>query len=144
MPGAQDGTIVLVSRQNNSGTYEYFKEGVLGKREYKLGTRDMQGSNDLVNLVANTPGAIGYSGLAYWSAEVKMLKVSKGDGQPGVYPTEDTALDGSYPIARPLFMYTHGQPKGHVKEYIDWILSDAGQRIIQEKGYSPVRKLPPK
>ncbi|MCK6478779.1 MAG: PstS family phosphate ABC transporter substrate-binding protein [Planctomycetaceae bacterium] len=141
VPGAEGGKIVRVSRQNNSGTYEYFKEAVLGKREYALGSLDMQGSKDVVDLVARTPGSIGFSGLAYESDKVRVLKVSGGEGKPGVAPTVSTALDGTYPIARPLFMYTRGQPAGEVRAYLDWILSDAGQRIIQDKGYAPVRPL---
>lgn len=141
VPGAQDGKIVRVSRQNNSGTYEYFKEAVLGKREYKLGSLDMQGSKDVVDLVAKTPGAIGYSGIAYASPEVKTVKVSMAEGKPAVAPDLGTALDGSYPISRPLLMYSRGKPEGEVKKYLDWILSDAGQRIIQDLGYAPVRAL---
>jgi phosphate transport system substrate-binding protein len=144
VPGAEDGKIVRVSRQNNSGTYEYFKEAVLGKAEYRLGSLDMQGSKDVVDLVARTPGAIGYSGLAYNSPDVKMVKIAKAAGAPAVAASEASALDGSYPISRPLFMYTRGQPTGEVKRYLDWILSDTGQRIIQEKGYAPVRPLPAK
>jgi phosphate transport system substrate-binding protein len=141
IPGAKDGKIVRVSRQNNSGTYEYFREAVLGKVEFKLGSLDMQGSKDVVDLVAKTPGAIGYSGLAYASASAKTLKVAAAEGKPPVAPTVDSALDGSYPIARPLFMYSRGKPEGEVKKYLDWILSDAGQQVIAEKGYAPVRKL---
>ncbi len=145
IPGAKDGKIVRVSRQNNSGTYEYFKEAVLGHgRDYKLGSLDMHGSKDVVDLVAKTPGAIGYSGLAYHTDEVKMLKVAKEAGATPVAPSEQTAVEGSYPIARPLFMYTRGQPTGATKAYLDWILSDAGQRIIADKGYAPVRAVPAK
>jgi phosphate transport system substrate-binding protein len=141
VPGAQDGKIVRVSRQNNSGTYEYFREAVLGKKDYKLGSLDMQGSKDVVDLVAKTPGAIGYSGIAYATADVKTVRVSTGEGKPAVAPTLATALDGTYPISRPLFMYSRGKPAGEVKRYLDWILSDQGQRIIQEMGYAPVRPL---
>ncbi|MHC4925002.1 MAG: PstS family phosphate ABC transporter substrate-binding protein [Planctomycetota bacterium] len=141
VPGAKDGKMVRVSRQNNSGTYVYFKDAVLGKKgDYKLGSLDMHGSKDVVDLVAHTPGAIGYSGLAYAIPEVKMVPVSKGGAAP-VAPTVESAGDGSYPIARPLFMYTRGQPEGLVKTYLDWILSDDGQRIILEKGYAPVRPI---
>lgn len=142
VPGAKDDHIVRVSRQNNSGTYAYFKEAVLGKqREYKLGSLDMHGSKDVVDLVARTPGAIGYSGLAYATPEVKLVPIARSEGEAPVAPTVETARDGSYPIARPLFMYTAGQPTGAVKAYLDWILSDAGQRILRDKGYAPVRQL---
>ena len=133
--------IVRVSRQNNSGTYAYFKEAVLGKgQEYKLGSLDQHGSKDVVDLVGHTPGAIGYSGLAYATAEVRLVPVSIG-GKPPIAPSVDSAIDGSYPIARPLLMYTLGEPQGDVKAYMDWILSDAGQRILRDKGYAPVREV---
>ncbi|MDX1503051.1 MAG: PstS family phosphate ABC transporter substrate-binding protein [Thermoanaerobaculia bacterium] len=140
VPGCRSDELVRVSRQNNSGTFVYFKEAVLGKgRDYKLGSRDMHGSKDVVDLVEHTPCAIGYSGLAYANEKVKMPCVRTTDGGPCVAPSVATAVDRSYPIARPLFMYTAGQPQGAVKEYLDWILSDAGQCIILEKGYAPVR-----
>jgi len=142
VPGAKDDHIVRVSRQNNSGTYAYFKEAVLGKqREYKLGSLDMHGSKDVVDLVARTPGAIGYSGLAYATPEVKPVPIARSEGETPVAPTVESARNGSYPIARPLIMYTAGQPTGAVKAYLDWILSDAGQRILRDKGYAPIRPL---
>lgn len=137
VPGCPSGEIIRVSRQNNSGTYAYFKEVVLNEGEYKLGSRDMNGSSEVVDLVANTPCAIGYSGLAYASPAVKMPCVAVEEGGACIAPSEASALDGSYPIARPLFMYTAGEPQGAVKEYLDWILSDAGQCIIQKAGYAP-------
>jgi phosphate transport system substrate-binding protein len=141
LPGGDD-RIVRVSRQNNSGTYEYFKEAVLGgQRDYKLGSLDLHGSKDVADLVEKTPGAIGYSGLAYATSRLRMLPVAKAGGGAPVAPSVDTALDGSYPIARPLFMYTAGEPQGKVKEYLDWILSDAGQRILVALEYAPVRRL---
>ena len=138
VPGCQDQTMILVSRQNNSGTYAYFHDAVLGKtREFRLGTRDMHGSKDVVDLVENTPCAIGYSGLAYATDHIKMACIAPEDGSDCVNPSVATASDGSYPVARPLFMYTNGEPTGHVKSYLDWILSDTGQCIILEKGYAP-------
>jgi phosphate transport system substrate-binding protein len=139
VPGCQGQKIVVVSRQNNSGTYAYFKEAVLGKGgKYRQGTLDMHGSKDVVDLVEKTPCAIGYSGLAYATDHVKMACISKAD-EACVMPSEQTASDHSYPIARPLFMYTSGEPQGEVKKYLDWVLSDVGQCIIKEKGYAPVR-----
>jgi len=140
--GCTSGEIIRVSRQNNSGTYVYFKEAVLGPGEnYKLGSRDMHGSKDVVDLVSKTPCAIGYSGLAYATDEIKMPCIMEDSEHPCVFPSVETAIDKSYPIARPLLMYTRGQPEGIIKEYIDWILSDEGQCIIQEKGYAPVRSI---
>ncbi len=139
VPGCSSGEIVRVSRQNNSGTYVYFQETVLGEDPYKLGSRDMHGSKDVVELVENTPCAIGYSGLAYATDHVKMPCVSAAEGESCITPSMETAVDRSYPISRPLFMYTAGEPEGATKEYLDWILSDEGQCILVEKGYAPVR-----
>jgi len=139
VPGCADQTIVVVSRQNNSGTYEYFRETILGTGDYRLGTRDMNGSKDVVDLVENTPCAIGYSGLAYATDHVKMACISQKPGAECVKPSIATASDHTYPIARSLLMYTDGQPSGAVARYLDWIKSDAGQCIIMEKGYAPAR-----
>ncbi len=130
--------IVRVSRQNNSGTYVYFRNTVLGKQgRYKLGSLDLHGSKDVVELVEKTAGAIGYSGLAYANEHVKLVPVSI-NGNAAVTPSVETAVDGTYPIARPLMMYTNGEPTGAIKEYMDWILSPTGQAIIRAKGYAPI------
>ncbi|NIP88182.1 MAG: phosphate ABC transporter substrate-binding protein [Gammaproteobacteria bacterium] len=142
VPGCKDQEIVVVSRQNNSGTYAYFRETVLGKkRDYKLGTRDMHGSKDVVDLVEKTPCAIGYSGLAYATDHVKMACIAGEDGGPCVAPSPETASDHTYAIARSLLMYTNGEPQGEIKNYLDWIMSDPGQCIIAEKGYAPIRAM---
>ncbi|HSW31812.1 MAG TPA: phosphate ABC transporter substrate-binding protein [Longimicrobiales bacterium] len=138
VPGCTSGEIVRVSRQNNSGTYEYFREAVLGEGEFKLGSRDMHGSKDLVDLVQHTPCAIGYSGLAYTTETIKVPCIAGAEGEPCVIPSVASALDGTYPIARPLFMYTRGQPAGAVKEYLDWVLGSEGQCLLQDQGYAPV------
>ena len=138
VPGCPSGEIIRISRQNNSGTYEYFREAVLQEEDFKMGSRDMHGSKDVVDLVMDTPCAIGYSGLAYATDEVHMPCVTDAAGQC-ITPSMQTAIDRTYPIARPLFMYTDGQPEGHVKSYMDWILSDVGQCIIADKGYAPYR-----
>jgi len=139
VPGCGSGKIVRVSRMNNSGTFAYFRKAVLGKgRDYAMGANQMHGSKDLVDLVEKTPCAIGYSGLAYATPHVKLVPIRTTEGGPAVTPTVQTAVDGSYPIARPLLMYTRGEPTGAVKEYLDWILSKEGQAIIAAKGYAPV------
>ena len=147
VPGCGSDKIVVVSRQNNSGTYAYFKKavlksaakaGVISKGSFRQGTLDMHGSKDVVDLVEKTPCAIGYSGLAYATDHLKLACISVKKGASCVSPSVATASDRSYPIARPLFMYTNGQPKGDIKEYMDWILSDDGQCILKKKGYAPV------
>jgi phosphate transport system substrate-binding protein len=141
VPGCGSDEIVRVSRQNSSGTYVYFQEAILGESDLKLGSRDMAGSSEVVNLVEQTACAIGYSGLAYATEEVKVPCLMTEDGGNCIAPSTASAVDGTYPIARPLFMYTNGQPEGVTKDYIDWILSDEGQCIILNKGYAPVRSL---
>ena len=132
--------IIRVSRQSNSGTYVYFREAVLGKTgDFKLGSRDLHGSKDVVELVANTPCAIGYSGMGYATDHVKMLKVSKKDGEQSTGPSAENTLNGTYPIARPLYIYSLGEPSRDVKKYLDWILSETGQSIVTKNGYVPVQ-----
>lgn len=135
--------IVLVSRQNNSGTYEYFREVVLGgaSGRFKVQCNNLNGSKDVVDFCAKTMSAIGYSGLAYASPEVRMVPVRKTADDPPVAASNDSVLDGSYPIARPLFMYTNGEPQGRILEYLEWIKSNAGQRVLADHGYPPLRKL---
>jgi phosphate transport system substrate-binding protein len=133
--------IVRVSRQNNSGTYHYFREMVVGKKsDMKLGSRDMNGSKDVVSLIERTPTAIGFSGLGYRTDKVKVLKVSKKKGDKSIEPSIATTWNNTYPIARPMFMYTPGQPPEHVQKYIDWIETDAGQKIVEETGYVPLKE----
>lgn len=140
IPGCPSDEIVRVSRQNNSGTYVYFQEAVLGaERDYRLGSRDMHGSKDVVDLVEKTPCAIGYSGLAYASHGVQVVCLTAEEDEPCVTPSVESASDGSYPIARPLFMLTSGEPSGALGAYLAWILSDEGQCILRAKGYAPVR-----
>jgi phosphate transport system substrate-binding protein len=141
VPGCQGQEIVVVSRQNNSGTYAYFRETVLGENDYRLGTRDMHGSKDVVDLVEKTPCAIGYSGLAYATEHVKLACIATEPGGSCTSPSEETAVDGSYPIARPLFMYTNGEPTGDIGDYMNWIKSNEGQCIIMKKGYAPMKEV---
>ena len=140
-PGSKDDKIIRVSRQNNSGTYEYFKETVVGKKnDMKAGSMDMNGSKDVVEVVSKTPGSIGYSGLGYATPAVKILKVAKKKGDPAVTPSVATVLDKSYPISRPMFMYTPGEPAPHVKKYIEWVMSAPGQKVVEATGYVPLPK----
>jgi phosphate transport system substrate-binding protein len=141
IPGAKSDDIIRLSRQSNSGTYHYFRETVVGKKnDFKQGSMDMNGSKEVVEVVSKTVGAIGYSGLGYATPEVKILKVSRKKGEPGVVPSIATVLDKSYPISRPMFMYTPGDPPAHVRKYIDWILSPPGQHIVEKTGYVPLEK----
>ena len=138
LPGASDDEIIRVSRQSSSGTYEFFREHVLGKRDFKLGSRDMNGSKEVVELVGSTPTSIGYSGMGYATSSVKMLRVSSKAGEPAVAPTVENTLKMSYPISRSLLSYTLGEPEGAVRQFLDWVLSDAGQKLVESAGFVPV------
>ena len=138
IPGVSDDTIVRVSRQSSSGTYEFFREHALGNRDFRMGSRDLNGSKEVVELVGSTLTAIGYSGMGYATPAVKMLKVTSKPGSPAVAPTVAAVHDKTYPLARSLHLYTLGEPQGAVKQYIDWILSDAGQKVVEDSGYVPV------
>jgi phosphate transport system substrate-binding protein len=133
--------MILVSRQSNSGTYYYFREAVLGKGiDFKLGTIDLNGSKDVVELVSRTPCAIGYSGMGYATPNVKTLRVARKPGETAFAPNVENTQGGKYPIARPLYMYTRGEPKDEVKKYINWVQSEAGQSIVRATGYVPILK----
>jgi len=141
IPGAKGDEIVVISRQNNSGTHHYFKEAVIGKKnEQRPDCVNQNGSADVVNLVGTTPNSIGYSGMGYKTAAVKVLKVSKQAGALAVAPAIASTLDKTYPISRPMFVYTAGDPPPHVRKYIDWLLSDAGQGLLKDNGYVPLPK----
>ena len=131
--------IIRVGRQNNSGTFAYFRDIVLGStREYKMGSIDQSGSKDVVALVSKTPCAIGYSGIAFATAGVKALTISARKGEPATMAAEKTVLDGSYSIARPLYFYTATGAGAHVKEFLDWVTEPEGQQIVRELGFVPV------
>jgi phosphate transport system substrate-binding protein len=138
VPGCDSDEIIRVSRQNNSGTYEYFREWSLGKGDFKLGSRDMQGSKDVVDLVINTPCAIGYSGMGYVTPDVKAVPVAMDDQSPAAAPSVATVLDKSYPISRGLYMYTLGDATGDAGRYLQWIMSDPGQAIVEKSGFVPL------
>lgn len=138
IPGVKDDRIVLVSRQSSSGTYEFFREVVLNKHDFKLGSRDMNGSKEVVELVASARTAIGYSGMGYATPAVKMLRLKKTANGPAVEPSVENTLTRTYPIARSLELYTLGEPQGEVRKYIQWILSDAGQELVRESGFVPL------
>jgi phosphate transport system substrate-binding protein len=138
IPGAADDTIVRVSRQSSSGTYEFFRDHVLEKRDFALGSRDLNGSKEVVELVSTTPTAIGYSGMGYATDHVKMLRLASEAGGPSYEPSVENTNNRSYPLARSLHVYTLGEPEGAVKAYVEWILSPAGQKIVEDSGYVPL------
>ena len=135
------GDIVYFGRQNNSGTYDYFREHICGKgpdgksREFRKGVSELNGSSEVVENVGKTEKGMGYSGMGYKTPAVNWLKVSKKKGEPGVEPGADAARSGSYPISRKLYIYTAGEPDAETKAFIDWILSPVGQAIVTKEGF---------
>jgi len=141
VPGCGDQKIVRVGRQNSSGTYAYIRENVLGGIRFKQGTLEAQSSNDLVGLVVKTPCAIGYSSFAYATPDVKLACLTENSDESCSIPGIKGVTEHTYPISRPLYMYTNGPASGDVKNYLDWILSDEGQCILLNNQYAPVREI---
>ncbi len=138
IPDVKNDKIIRVSRQSSSGTYEFFREKVLHNKDFSLGSCDMNGSKEVVELVGSTKTAIGYSGMGYATETIKMLKLMKETDDTAISPSVDNTLSKKYPLARSLQMYTLGQPKGAIKKFLDWILSEDGQRLVAENGFVPV------
>jgi phosphate transport system substrate-binding protein len=142
--GGDDHPIVLLSRESNSGTYVYFLENVV-----RMGRADsgllfspdallMPSSEGITSEVRQNPNAIGYDGLGYVTPEQKVVAVARDAGGPYVMPAVETVNDGSYPISRPLFMYTAGEPTGQIKVYLDWVRGE-GQSVVPELGFVPLQ-----
>jgi len=137
--GGADEKIVAYSRETSSGTYEFFKEHVLNKKNYASNILMMPATGSIVQSVGQTKGAIGYIGLAYETKEVKALKVSYDQGKTFVAPSVDAAKDKTYPISRPLYFFYDATAESKVKPFIDYVLSEEGQKIVLETGYVPLK-----
>ncbi|MBN1640414.1 MAG: phosphate ABC transporter substrate-binding protein [Anaerolineae bacterium] len=143
--GGEDRPVVLLSRESNSGTYVYFLENVVRLGDAKselLFTPDtllMPSSEGISAEVRQNPNTIGYDGLGYVTPDQKVVAVAADPGGPYVLPSVATVNDGSYPIARPLYMYTAGQPSGEIARYLEWVLGD-GQDLVSELGFVPLQE----
>jgi len=138
--GGDDMQIIVYSRESSSGTYEFFKEHVMGNKNYAPSVLSMPASGAIVQSVSQTKGAIGYVGMAYIEKEVKAIKVSYDKGKTFVAPTLATAKDRTYPIVRPLYYYYLTTLEKTVKPFVDFMLSAEGQKIVEEVGYVPLSK----
>ena len=143
--GGNDAPIILVSRETNSGTHVYFLEEVLRKGDsensdvFAPQTLLMPSSVGITSEVQRNPNAIGYDGLGYADpAHEKLIAVATDADSPYVTPSVATGADGSYPISRPLYMYTAGAPNEVVASYLDWVRGPAGQQIVAELGFVPL------
>jgi phosphate transport system substrate-binding protein len=127
---------VIIGRDSASGTRVYFTEHVMKNEKYRADMREMNSNGAVKQAVAQTPAAIGYVGLGYVDSTVKAVSVISG-GQ-AVAPTLENVLSNKYPISRPLYMITKGEPSGLAKDYLDFILSPDGQKLVQDEGFVPV------
>lgn len=136
--GGEDKKIVIYSRENSSGTYEFFKEHVLQGKDFASNSQTLAGTAQIIQSVSLDEQSIGYGGAAY-AKGIKQVNVSKEKGGESVAPTEENVLSGKYPIWRKLFMYLNPNlDTGEIKSYIDWIRSDEGQKVVKEVGYYPL------
>jgi phosphate transport system substrate-binding protein len=136
--GGSDTPITLYGRENNSGTYVYFKDNVLLGRDYSARCQTLPGTAAVVNAVSKDPNGVGYGGAAY-AKGVKDCAVKKDAQSPAVLPSAETVKNGSYPITRYLYFYTRTRPAGNIKKFTDWVLSTEGQALATKVGYFPVR-----
>lgn len=142
--GGNDAPIVLLSRETNSGTHVYFLEQVVRKGEsdnediFAPQTLLMPSSVGITSELSRNPNAIGYDGLGYITENEKMLAIARDDSSDYVLPSVETGADGSYPLARYLYMYTAGEPTGDILDYINWIKGPEGQAIVARLGFVPL------
>jgi phosphate transport system substrate-binding protein len=137
--GGEDIKIVAYSRETSSGTYEFFKEEVLKNKDYMAGIMSMPATGAIVQSISQTPGAIGYVGLAYVDSKTKAIHVSYDGGKTFVEPSVKNAKNETYPIVRPLIYYYVNSKEGAVKPFIDYVLSATGQKIVGDIGYITVK-----
>jgi len=144
--GGLDSNIVILSREVNSGTHVYFKEHVLrkgdpnGKEEFAPGALLLSSSQAIADEVAGNSAAIGYYGMGYISSRQKDVAVAKDEKSEYVASTIENVINGKYPISRPLFLYTNGQPRGLVKKFVDYVLSKEGQDIVVKTDFVPIKR----
>ena len=135
--GGPDVPITLYGRENSSGTYVFFKDNVLKGKDFAPRCQTLPGTAAVANAVARDKNGVGYGGAAY-AKGVRDLGLIPAAGKPAVLPTAATVKDGSYPLARYLYLYTRMKPAGDVKKFIDYTLSPAGQALTTKVGYFPL------
>ena len=135
--GGPDKQIILYGRQNNSGTYVFFKNRVMDGDDYATRTQTLPGTAAVVNAVSKDINGIGYGGLA-WAKGVKFCAVKEDDETEGVEPTVETVSEGLYPISRDLYWFFDSKPDGELKNLLNWALSPEGQKLAEEIGYVPL------
>lgn len=137
--GGKDARIIVYGRENNSGTYAFFKEHVLNDEDYSDYTQTLPGTAAVVNAVSKDINGIGYGGIA-WAKGVKYAKVRRADTDQAILPSIETVSNGTYPISRELYWFFNGQPAGELKALVNWALSPEGQKIAEQIDYIPLPK----
>jgi phosphate transport system substrate-binding protein len=140
VPGCPDQKVMPISRKNNSGTYLFFRQTILDKDEhFDPQMVSMDASDAVVNMVAQMPCAIGYSGMAFVTSAVKTLCVSKlhESNAPCVPPTIAATEEETYPLARSLYLFTLGEPNPVIQKFLEWIRTPEGSEILTRNGYIP-------
>ena len=137
--GGDDMTIVVYSRETSSGTYEFFKDHVMNRKNYASSVLNMPATGAIIQSISQTKGAIGYVGLAYMNKEVKDIAVSY-DGKTFVKASMENAMNKTYPIVRPLYYYYPASKEALVKPFIDFVMSTEGQKVVDQVGYIPLTK----
>lgn len=144
--GGPDSKIAVLSREVNSGTHVYFKEHVLrnndpaSKEEFAPSALMLSSSQAIADEVAGNTQAIGYYGMGYISAKQQPVSIAAGEKKEFVAPTIENVLSGKYPISRPLFLYTNGEPQELVKKFVDFSLSKEGQEILLKTDFVPIKR----
>ena len=132
--GGSSGKISVYTRNTSSGTYSEFKELAMKKRDYAPDSQKLAGNEQIASEVAKNPNGVGYVGLAYTKASgIKVVAID------GAMPSKESVLGKTYPYARPTFYYTNGEAKGVAKQFIDFTVSDAGQKIVEQVGFVPIK-----
>jgi phosphate transport system substrate-binding protein len=132
--GGSGGKISVYTRNTSSGTYSDFKELAMKKRDYAPGSQKMAGNEQIASEVGKNPAGIGYVGMAYTKASgVKVASID------GASPSIQSVQNHSYPYWRPTFYYTNGEPSGIAKSFLDFTLSSAGQKIVNQVGFVPIK-----
>ena len=132
--GSSGGKISVYTRNTSSGTYAEFKELAMKKRDYALDSQKLAGNEQIAQEVSKNPNGVGYVGLAYTKAGgIKIVPID------GASPSKESVLAKTYPYARPTFYYTNGEPSGIAKTFLDFTLSSAGQKIVNQVGFVPIK-----
>src|SRR5438552_19183084 len=132
--GGSGGKISVYTRNTSSGTYSDFKELAMKKRDYAPGSQKMAGNEQIAQEVGRNPNGAGYVGLAYVKASgIKVVAIDSAT------PSKESVLGKAYPYARPTFYYTNGEPTGLAKQFVDFTISDAGQKLHEQVGFVPLK-----